>query len=97
MARYRMTEDAESAVLIEVSEVAGKQEELLNAFASCQAGQCSCPTREYEKLDSMAIATDGDQVRLRLEPRDGERFDLSEIAACLDYTTSSSTGVEADR
>lgn len=95
MARYRMAEESESAVSIELSEVAGKQDLLLAAFESCQAGRCSCPTREYEKLDSIKIETGPDRVRLRLEPKKGERFDLPEIAACLDYTTSKAAGTEA--
>lgn len=88
MARYRLSEEPESAVSIELTEVAGDQEQLLADFAACQGGQCSCPTDEYRKLESMAIETSGAEIRLRLEPKAGERFDLSEIAACLDHTTA---------
>lgn len=91
MARYRLTEEPKSTVSIDITEVAGGQDRLLGAFAACQAGQCSCPTDEYKKLDSMDIQTSGDQIRLRLEPKEGERFNLSEIAACLDYTTAKAT------
>ena len=91
MARYRLTEEPTSTVSIDMTEVTGEQDQLLGAFAACQAGQCSCPTDEYKKLDSMDIQTSGDQIRLRLEPKEGERFNLSEIAACLDYTTAKAT------
>ena len=91
MARYRLVEEAEAAVSIDVTEVAGEQDELLDAFAACQAGECSCPTDEYEKLNSMEIETGEDEIRLRLAPRAGEKFDLAEIGACLDYTTSRAT------
>lgn len=91
MARYRLTEEPKSAVAIEVTDVAGKQDMLLGAFAACQAGQCTCPTDEYKKLDSMEIEASEDAIRLRLEPIEGEKFDLSEIAACLDYTTAKAT------
>ena len=91
VARYRLVEEAESAVSIEVTEVAGMRDELLDAFAACQAGQCSCPTDEYEKLDYMDIETGEDEIRLRLAPRAGEKFDVAEIGACLDYTTSKAT------
>ena len=91
MARYRLTAEPESAVAIEVTEVAGNQDTLLHAFAECQAGQCSCPTDEYKKLDSMDIETSDDRIRLRLKPVEGKEFDLSEIAACLDYTTAKAT------
>jgi len=87
MARYRIDEK-ESTVSIEVAEVAGHQEELMQAFGECQVGQCNCPTTEYTKLASMKVEQEEDLIRLRLEPKPGERFDTSEIAACLDYTTS---------
>ena len=90
MARYRVQE-SESTVTIEVDDVAGEQQVLLDAFGACQAGQCSCPTDEYQKLAAMDIEQSGDEMRLRLEPKPGEKFDISEIAACLDYTTAKAT------
>lgn len=87
MARYRIKEEA-STVSIEIASVDGRQEQLMEAFADCQAGQCTCPTNEYEKLASMEMEQSEDLIRLRLEPKPGEKFDTSEIAACLDYTTA---------
>lgn len=93
MAHYRIRE-SESAVSIELTEVAGNQEQLLGAFAACQAGQCSCPTDEYQKLAAVDIQQGAEEIRLELEPKPGEKFDLSEIAACLDYTTANATKTE---
>lgn len=93
MAHYRIKE-SESAVSIELTEVAGNQEQLLGAFAACQAGQCSCPTDEYQKLAAVDIQQGAEEIRLELEPKPGEKFDLSEIAACLDYTTANATKTE---
>ena len=87
--------ELDSAVAIEVNEVTGRRAQLEAAFAACQAGQCSCPTDEYEKLGTMEIKHGEDAIRLRLEPKPGEKFDLSEIAACLDYVTGRATEVEA--
>jgi hypothetical protein len=87
MARYRIDEDA-SAVSIEVTEAGGRQDQLMGAFGECQAGQCSCPTNEYEKMASIEVEQAGDLIRIRLEPKPGEKMDTSEIAACLDYTTA---------
>jgi hypothetical protein len=87
MAHYRI-EEREPAVSIEVTEVAGQKDQLMEAFGECQAGQCSCPTNEYEKLASMHVEQAGDVIRIRLEPKPGERIDTAEIAACLDYTTA---------
>lgn len=86
MARYRI-EESGSAVTIEVTEVGDQQQELLSALGACQAGRCSCPTDEYQKLAAMEVQHGEDDIRLRLEPKPGEKFDLSEIAACLDYST----------
>lgn len=87
MARYRIKVE-EPTVSIEVTGVGGRAEQLMKAFGECQSGQCSCPTDEYEKLASMEIEQGEDRIRLRLEPKPGESFDTSQIAACLDYTTS---------
>ena len=87
MARYRLLEDADRGVSIEVTQVAGKEEELLGAFGACQAGRCSCPTDEYRKLAAMSIDPAEDGIRLRLTPRPGERFDLTQVGACLDQVT----------
>ena len=42
----------------------------------------------------MSIAVGEDDIALRLEPKEGESFDLSEIAACLDYTTAQASQAE---
>ena len=88
MARYRIEKSPESGVAIEVSEVGGQQDRMLAAFAECQAGQCSCPTEEYRKLESMSVDRGEDGITVRLEPKAGESFDLSQVAVCLDYVTA---------
>jgi hypothetical protein len=92
MARYQIKKTAEPTVAIEVVDLGGQHDRLLGAFASCQSGQCSCPTDEYRKLESMSVEAGEDDITLRLEPKQGESFDLSEIAACLDYTTAQVSG-----
>lgn len=87
MARYRIKEDA-STVSIEVADVDGREQQLLQAFGECQAGRCTCPTDEYEKLAAMHVDRVEDAIRLRLDSKPGEKFDVAEIAACLDYTTA---------
>lgn len=85
MARYRIDEDA-AAVSIELTELAGRQEELLEAFRECQEGRCTCPTEEYRKVASMDVRADEDRIAIRLSNKPGERLDSSEIGACLDHT-----------
>jgi hypothetical protein len=98
MARYRVDDDDESKVLIEVVEVGENQDQLIAALGDCQAGHCSCPTNGYDKLVSMEIEQGKDLIRLRLQLRPGERLDTSQVAACLDYTTATgSPSREASR
>lgn len=85
MPRYRIREEG-NAVAIELTDVDGKQDELLQAFGECQAGQCSCPTDQYERVAEMQLDSREQQITIQLQPRAGQRFDTDEIAACLDYT-----------
>ncbi len=71
-----------------MNEVGGQRDRMLAAFAACQAGQCSCPTDEYRKLESMSIDRGEDDITVRLERKEGESFDLSQIAVCLEYVTA---------
>jgi hypothetical protein len=87
MARYRIEENPEG-VAIQVTEASGHQRELLDAFQECQSGHCTCPTDEYEKVQSMEIDAAEDEISLRLKAKAGTRFDTDEISACLAYTTS---------
>ena len=96
MAKYRIDEK-DATVSIELAEAGGHQHQLLQAFGECQSGQCSCPTTEYEKLASMEMEQTEGLVRLRLEPKPGEKFDTSEIAACLDYTTAKVAQADTER
>jgi hypothetical protein len=88
---YRIQED-ESGLSVELDGAGGKKEELVQTFGECKEGQCSCPTDEYKKLASMDVEQSGDVIKLRLEARAGKKFDTSEIAACLDYTTQKVAG-----
>ena len=85
MTEYRIREEG-STVEIELTDLDGRQEQLLGAFAECQTGQCSCPTDQYEKVAAMQVDPDEKQITIQLKAGEGERFDTSEIAACLDYT-----------
>ena len=85
MARYRVDAD-EAVVSIQLTELAGHQEVLLEAFRECQEGRCTCPTAEYRKVASMEIHTDEDRIAIRLSSKPGQRLDTSEIDTCLDHT-----------
>ena len=71
---------------VEVSEIAEQQERLLTEFQACQEGRCSCPTAEYEKLESLEIARSAGKISLRLKAKAGQAFDRGEIERCLKHT-----------
>ena len=85
MPEYRIRDEG-GALSIELTNVEGKQEQLLHAFGECQSGHCSCPTDQYETLETMDVAADEEQITIRIEPVRGTRFNTDEIAACLEYT-----------
>ena len=91
MTKYQI-DAGEGTVAIELTEVGGRQEELLAAFGECQEGRCSCPTDEYQKVESMAVEPAEDRIGIRLLSKPGVTLDVAEIAACLDYTVAKSQG-----
>lgn len=94
MTNYTINTD-DSSVAIEISGVAGRQAELLEAFGQCQEGQCSCPTNEYEKVAAMEVEPTADRIAIRLQAKPGTSFDAAEIAACLDYTVGRTKGEQS--
>ena len=89
MTKYTISATGPS-VSIELTEVAGRQAELLEAFGKCQEGRCSCPTDEYLKVATMEVQPTEDRIGIRLQAKPGTSLDKTEIAACLDYTVKRS-------
>lgn len=89
MTRYAVSGEA-SALAIEITELAGHTDELLAAFGECQAGRCSCPTDEYEKVAAMDVRPTDEAITIRLAAKPGTEFDRDKIEACLDYTVGRS-------
>lgn len=75
-------------VQVQISDVGSHADELLLAFKACQAGKCSCPTREYEKVESVDIAQSGQEISLSVRPKAGQQIDVTEIEKCLEHTTN---------
>ncbi len=77
---------APDGIAIELTGVGAKRDRLLRAFGECAAGSCSCPTDEYQKLESMDVRPAEDAISIRLTAKPGEQLDAAEIGRCLDYT-----------
>lgn len=92
MTTYKISPNS-AGLAIELAEVGEQEEELLAAFALCQQGQCSCPTDEYQKVESMDVDPGGGEILIQLRPKKGTSFDISELTACLDYTVGDTAAV----
>ena len=77
-------------VAIELTEVGGRQDELLEAFGECQEGRCSCPTDEYTRVAAMELQPAADRIAIKLQAKPGMDLDTQAIATCLDYTVAKS-------
>ena len=83
--RYEISEHG-TDVEIHVRDTAGRTSQLLTSMQDCQAGQCACPTDQYNRLAAMEVRAGDDDVTVRLQPLPGERLDPEELQTCLDYT-----------
>lgn len=82
--------------MIELADVGEQEGHLLAAFAQCQQGQCSCPTDEYQKVESMDVTSEEGDIHIQLRPKEGTSFYISQLTACLDYTVGQQApGAEA--
>lgn len=76
----------ENGIQIDVTELEGKKEQLLEAFQECSEGRCTCPTNEYQKLAALEVIDSGDLIQLSLTTKPDEQLDTAEIEKCLEYT-----------
>ncbi len=76
----------EHGIEIDVTELEGKKDQLLEAFQECSEGRCTCPTNEYQKLAALDVIDSGDAIQLSLTAKPDEQIDTSEIEKCLEYT-----------
>jgi len=63
-----------------------KQKQLIEEFIKCAAGTCSCPTPQYEKLQSIDVSAQATGVTVNLKVKPGEAIDVADIERCLDHT-----------
>ena len=81
-----------SKLQITIGGASGKQAKLAQALQECAEGRCTCPTSQYEKLDSVTIAQDPNNVQVTLTARAGETIDRDAISRCLEYTAGRVSG-----
>jgi hypothetical protein len=84
--KYKI-ESSKNGLSILIKSEADERENLLSNFELCQKGQCSCPTDEYKKLQSLNISSLDDELILNLKSKPNQVFDINEIKKCLDFTS----------
>lgn len=82
---YEITQHGDM-VDMRVLEIGDRGPQLLASMQQCQEGDCSCPTDQYDRLDSIDTQPGDDAISITLRPTPGEQLDVSQLAACLDHT-----------
>ena len=82
----------EMGIDIDITDVDGKKEELIEAFQECSEGRCTCPTQEYEKVEKLDIIDTGKSIQLSIKSKTDETIDTKEIEKCLEYTKKRVSG-----
>ena len=79
-------ETTSDGIRIDASVRGDQQQQLLEEFAKCAAGSCSCPTPQYEKVQSMDFQPQPGGVIVNLQVKPGEAIDVADIEQCLEHT-----------
>ena len=72
-------------VQIHLAGVGDDRASLLETFGSCADGTCECSTDEYEKVESMRVDAEGDDITIAVRTKSGETIDTSCLSDCMDY------------
>lgn len=72
-------------LVIKISDVESKHDELLKNFQACQEGSCDCPSDEYVKLEKLDISSSDNEMVLNLKAKKDQKFDRDEVEKCVDY------------
>jgi len=83
--KYKIDQN-QSDMDIQIFDIKTDKEKVLEALQECQEGRCSCPTDEYEKLESLSIEETEEGVELHLKSKQGNQLNKEEVERCLDYT-----------
>ena len=76
----------ENGIDIDITDVEGKKEKLIEAFQECSEGRCTCPTQEYEKVEKLDIIDTEKSIQLSIKAKEDETINTKEIEKCLEYT-----------
>lgn len=72
-------------VTIQIEDVAGREQVLLEAIRSCRQGAWACQSGECVNIGEMSERVDDGRVFLTLTPKPGAHIDPAGIEVCLRY------------
>ena len=87
---YKIKKMGRNALDIKISKKGHDAKKLLNSFNDCKNGNCSCPSNEYDKLETIDISVHDDNIEIVLETKPDKSIDKSSIAQCIEYTLKES-------
>lgn len=72
-------------IRVQIDDVAGQEQVLLEAIRRCRQGAWACQSGECMNIGTMDERVAGGSVFLTLVPRPGVQIDLAGIEICLRY------------
>lgn len=72
----------EDVVEINIKDLGDAKARVMKSLGKCQAGKCSCKSKEYDKLEKMEILEGDNGLTVKLSPKSGEDLDVDEINKC---------------
>ena len=78
----------DNGVQIRATVAPDKQQALLEEFAKCASGTCSCASTQYDRVELVDVAVQASDVTVNLKVKEGQTMDAAEIERCLDHTAS---------
>ena len=76
----------DNGIKINVTDLNGKKEQLLEAFQECSEGRCTCPTQEYQRVESLDVISSDNVIQLSIQAKVDQEIDIAELEKCLEYT-----------
>jgi hypothetical protein len=86
VAMKHVIETTTEGLRIKVSVGDDKRDALLQEFAKCAAGTCSCGAPQYDKVKSIEVKAQPAGVIVELHAKPGRGIDVVAIHQCLEHT-----------
>jgi hypothetical protein len=79
-------------VVISFRQLGGEAEAVIDAIGRCRQGAANCASGECMKIADMETCVNGDELAVRLSPRDDAALSVAGLGECLKYQLPRKTG-----